>query len=92
MEPREGRARVERIEGLVRALHHYGDPPGGLVLDPFAGSGTTGMACALESFRFLGIEQDPDFARIAEARIAYAAAQTTLPLGAELAEEEGRRE
>lgn len=33
-------------------------PPGGLILDPFAGSGTTGVACALEGRRFAGCEMD----------------------------------
>lgn len=45
-------------------------PPGGLVLDPFMGSGTTGIAAVREGFRFIGIERDPDYARIAELRIA----------------------
>ena len=42
-----------------------------LVLDPFTGSGTTGIACALEGFRFLGFEQDAGNAAIAEARIRW---------------------
>jgi DNA modification methylase len=44
-------------------------PPGGLVLDPFAGSGTTGIAALQEGARFLGIDLDPEYARIAIARI-----------------------
>jgi site-specific DNA-methyltransferase (adenine-specific) len=47
-------------------------PPNGLVLDPFMGSGSTGMACALEGFDFVGIEMDPDYAQICEARIQWA--------------------
>lgn len=46
-------------------------PPGGVVLDPFAGSGTTGAACVGGGFSFVGIEKDPTFARIARERIAY---------------------
>lgn len=46
-------------------------PPGGLVLDPFTGSGTTGIACVLEGFRFVGVERDPDYVAIARARIAW---------------------
>lgn len=47
-------------------------PAGGLVLDPYAASGSTGRAAALEGFRFFGIEQDLAYAAIAEARIAAA--------------------
>ena len=43
--------------------------PGSLILDPFAGSGTTGIAALREGFRFLGFELDPDYIEIAEARI-----------------------
>lgn len=43
---------------------------GGLVLDPFAGSGSTGKAAAREGFSFIGIERYPDYVAIAEARIA----------------------
>lgn len=40
------------------------------VLDPFAGSGTTGVACAVLGRDFIGIEQDEEYARLANARIA----------------------
>lgn len=46
-------------------------PPGGLVVDPFCGSGSTGCAAVQEGFRFLGIEQTPEHADIARARIAH---------------------
>ncbi|MDB5814461.1 MAG: hypothetical protein JWN23_1578, partial [Rhodocyclales bacterium] len=45
---------------------------GGIVLDPFMGSGTTGKAAILEGFRFIGCELDPDYMAIAEARLAHA--------------------
>lgn len=45
-------------------------PPGGLVLDPFAGSGSTGVAALKEGFRFVGIEQSPEYVAIARARLA----------------------
>lgn len=45
-------------------------PPGGLVLDPFTGSGTTGEAALLEGRSFLGIEQSPSYADVARARLA----------------------
>ena len=55
---------------LMRYLCRLVTPPGGIVLDPFAGSGSTGKACALEGFRFIGIERDAEYCEIAEARIA----------------------
>ena len=54
---------------LMRYLCRLVTPPGGLILDPFAGSGSTGKAAAFEGFRFLGIELDPEYAAIAETRI-----------------------
>ena len=45
--------------------------PGGLILDPFAGSGTTGCAAALEGFHFVGCEMDEAHAALAAARIAH---------------------
>jgi len=53
-------------------------PTGGVVLDPFMGSGTTGCACALEGRDFIGIEKEPDYYEIAEKRIAYWSAQPKL--------------
>lgn len=46
-------------------------PPGGLVTDPFAGSGTTGCAAVPDGFRFIGIEQSSEYADIARARIEH---------------------
>ncbi len=62
---------------LMRWLVRLVTPPGGLVLDPFTGSGTTGIACALEGLCFQGIERDGDYARIARARIAHWSLQAT---------------
>lgn len=56
---------------LMRRLVRLVTPPGGLVLDPFAGSGTTGAAAMLEGASFLGIERDAAMARVARARIDY---------------------
>ena len=47
-------------------------PPGGLVLDPFTGSGTTGVAARREGMRFVGCELSEEYAEIARARIAHA--------------------
>ena len=44
-------------------------PQGGIVLDPFMGSGSTGIAARLEGFKFCGMELDKDYFKIAEARI-----------------------
>ena len=51
-------------------------PP--LVLDPFMGSGSTGLACLQEGLRFLGIEQDPATYALACGRIAEAGRQGQL--------------
>ena len=48
--------------------------PGGTVLDPFAGSGTTGLAAIQLGRRFTGIDLSADFARLAAGRLALAAA------------------
>lgn len=48
-------------------------PPGGLIADPFCGSGTTGVAAIRQGRSFLGLEQHPDYAAIAEQRLAEAA-------------------
>jgi site-specific DNA-methyltransferase (adenine-specific) len=55
-------------------------PPNGIVLDPFMGSGTTGVACAKLGRNFIGIEIDPGYFAIAQKRIAEALAQLSLPL------------
>ncbi|WP_374028609.1 site-specific DNA-methyltransferase [Pseudomonas sp. UMAB-08] len=54
---------------LMRYLCRLVTPAGGLVLDPFMGSGSTGKAASLEGFRFVGIELDPDYFAIAKARV-----------------------
>lgn len=56
---------------LMRYLVRLVTPPGGVVLDPFCGSGTTGCAAVLEGFRFIGIEKESEYAEIAEARIQH---------------------
>jgi site-specific DNA-methyltransferase (adenine-specific) len=58
---------LDLMRWLVRLL----TPPGGLVVDLFAGSGTTGCACALEGMNFVGVEREDDYIRIAEARIRF---------------------
>jgi len=61
---------------LMRYLCRLITPPNGLILDPFTGSGSTGKAAILEHFQFIGIEQDPDYITIAQARIQHAEQET----------------
>ncbi len=78
--PRANNHPTVKPTDLMRYLCRLVTPAGGLVLDPFMGSGSTGKAAVLEGFQFVGIEQDPVYAAIAEARIRVA--QPGLPLGA----------
>lgn len=58
-------------------------PTGGVVLDPFMGSGTTGCACVLEGRSFIGIEREAEYMEIARRRIAHwtpEAVELPLPL------------
>lgn len=57
---------------LMRYLCRLVTPVGGLVYDPFSGSGSTGKAAMLEGFEFIGSELDVSYAEIANARILYA--------------------
>ncbi len=54
---------------LMRYLVRLVTPPGGVVLDPYMGSGTTGKACVLEGFAFVGIEREWESFQIAAGRI-----------------------
>jgi DNA modification methylase len=57
---------------LMRYLCRMVTPTGGVVLDPFTGSGSTGRGAVLEGFRFIGCEMDADYIEIAKARILAA--------------------
>jgi hypothetical protein len=63
---------------LMRYLCRLITPPGGTVLDPFMGSGSTGRGALAEGFRFIGIEIDPVYSRIAEARIGAMRSRISL--------------
>jgi hypothetical protein len=76
----EAAEEADQLPALRRPDHPLGaDPacdgrlvPGerpGRVLDPFLGSGTTGIACELEGFRWIGIEKEAEYVAIAEARL-----------------------
>jgi site-specific DNA-methyltransferase (adenine-specific) len=78
-EPREMKPRPRgnhhptvKPTALMRYLCRLVTPPGGTVLDPFMGSGSTGKAARLEGFRFIGIEREADYVEIAKARIQAA--------------------
>jgi DNA modification methylase len=63
---------------LMRYLCRLVTPPGGIVLDPFMGSGSTGKAAMLEGFQFIGIEREEEYIKIAKARIDNAFVQQDL--------------
>jgi site-specific DNA-methyltransferase (adenine-specific) len=65
---------------LMRWLVRLVTPPGGVVLDPFMGSGSTGVACVEEGFRFIGIEREPEYHAIAVKRLEAATRQGRLDL------------
>ena len=66
---------------LMRYLCRLVTPPGGIVLDPFMGSGSTGIAALQEDFNFIGIEREPEYLEIARRRITAAQAGVKqLPL------------
>jgi site-specific DNA-methyltransferase (adenine-specific) len=56
---------------LMAYLCRLVTPPGGVVLDPFMGSGSTGKAAIREGFQFIGCEMSPEYMDIARARIQH---------------------
>ena len=54
---------------LMQYLVRLVTPPNGIVLDPFAGSGSTGKACIREGFRYILIERDEEYCEIARQRL-----------------------
>ena len=74
--PKRERPKVDGVShptvkpvALMRWLVRLITPPGGTVLDPFAGSGTTGQAAHAEGLRAVLVERDPDYVKLAAARL-----------------------
>ena len=65
---------LELMQYLIRLIC----PPKGIVLDPFLGSGTTAIACLKENRKFIGIEKNEEYVKIAQARIRPFLEQTKL--------------
>jgi site-specific DNA-methyltransferase (adenine-specific) len=61
---------------LMKYLCRLVTQPGGVVLDPFMGSGTTGRACLEEGFIFVGMEKDPEYFKLCQQRVT----RVQLPL------------
>jgi DNA methylase len=68
---------VKPVE-LMRWLCRLVTPPGGVVLDPFLGSGSTLVAAKLEGFRGIGIDQDPESVEVAKRRLGWAVHEPEL--------------
>ena len=81
---------------LMRWLAVLVTPPSGTVIDPFMGSGSTGIACVRAGFGFVGIEQSPEYFDLARRRIEHAVAESErmpdLERAIEIAVHEYRRE
>ena len=63
---------------LMKYLCRLITPKGGTILDPFMGSGSTGMAAKEENFDFVGIEKEEEYFNIATARIESVETKSTL--------------
>jgi site-specific DNA-methyltransferase (adenine-specific) len=66
---------------LMRYLCKLVTPPGGVVLDPFLGSGTTAVAAVLEGFEWLGCELTPEYWSIIKRRVAWAEKEVAIKTG-----------
>jgi site-specific DNA-methyltransferase (adenine-specific) len=72
VEPKQNFHPTVKPTALMQYLIRLVTPEGGVVLDPFAGSGSTGKAAILESKRFIGIELTADYLPIIEGRLQHA--------------------
>ena len=67
-----------KSQSLMKYLIRLITPPDGVVLDPFMGSGSTGVACKTLGYDFVGIELDPEYLEIASARIDHAEKESVV--------------
>lgn len=77
--PRANHHPTVKPTALMRYLCRLVTPPGGAVLDPFMGSGSTGKAAKLEGFNFIGIEREETYVETARARIAAVEPEEAAP-------------
>jgi len=76
--PRKNMHPTVKPTDLMRYLCRLVTPPRGVVLDPFMGSGSTGMAAELEGFKFIGIEREQEYFDIAAQRVRKAGEQPDM--------------
>ena len=76
--PRTNHHPTVKPVALMSYLCRLITPPNGTILDPFCGSGSTGVAAIREGFKFVGIELNPDYAEIARRRIEHERERTSL--------------
>lgn len=79
-QPRQNHHPTVKPLGLMQYLVRLITPKGGVCMDCFMGSGTTGMACKLEKFDFIGIELEKEYFDIAKARIDAVGEVTEIKL------------
>jgi site-specific DNA-methyltransferase (adenine-specific) len=77
---RDGRHPTEKPLSLMAEILADFTKPGDTILDPFMGSGTTGVAAVRTGRRFIGIERDPKYFEIARSRIAAVEGEDPGPL------------
>ena len=77
-QPRANHHPTVKPLALMRYLVRMVTPPGGVVLDPFMGSGSTGCAAVREGFDFVGIDLTPEYVAIAQKRIDWHAVSSPL--------------
>ena len=75
---------------LMRYLCKLVTPPGGVILDPFMGSGSTGKAAILEGFNFIGVDTEIEYVEIAARRIEAACGRVGIIVDAPMVFENRR--
>lgn len=90
VQPQQNHHPTVKPTALMQYLCRLITPPGGTVLDPYTGSGSTGKAAMFEDFRFIGIERELEYVEIATARIEAARTREPLFLEADSQKTQGR--